>query len=204
MIKQKDAILKNQKQMLYKRYRNKIVDLLKITKEAYYKNYFQESRKNSRALWSGINEIIYSKKSSKTIPPSSISVEDRTTSDPKNIAENFNNFFTSTKTPEEVYKSIQELQVNKSLGPNSIPTKILELAKNTLSGPLSELINKSFLSGTFANVFKIAKVVPIFKAESRIVCSNYRPVFLLSNIGQIIEKLMHKRLNVFLEKKQIY
>ena len=49
MIKQKDAILKNQKQMLYKRYRNKIVDLLKITKEAYYKNYFQENRKNSRA-----------------------------------------------------------------------------------------------------------------------------------------------------------
>ena len=95
MIKQKDAILKNQKQMLYKRYRNKIVDLLKITKEAYYKNYFQENRKNSRALWSGINEIIYSKKSSKTIPPSSISVEGKTISDPQNIAENFNTLFTS-------------------------------------------------------------------------------------------------------------
>ena len=93
MIKQKDAILKNQKQMLYKRHRNKIVDLLKITKEAYYKKYFQENRKNSRALWSGINEIIYSKKSSKTIPPSSISVEGKTISDPQNIAENFNNFF---------------------------------------------------------------------------------------------------------------
>ena len=47
MIKQKDAILKNQKQMLYKRYRNKIVDLLKITKEAFYKKFFQENRKNS-------------------------------------------------------------------------------------------------------------------------------------------------------------
>ena len=58
MIKQKDAILKSQKQMLYRRYRNKIVDLPKITKEAYYKNYFQENRKNSRALWSGVNEII--------------------------------------------------------------------------------------------------------------------------------------------------
>ena len=43
-IKQKDAILKNKKQMLYKRYHNKIVDLFKITKEAYYKNYFQENR----------------------------------------------------------------------------------------------------------------------------------------------------------------
>ena len=211
MSKQKDAILKNQKQMLYKRNHNKIVDLLKITKEAYYKDHFQENRKNSWALWSGI------KKSSKKIPPSSISVEDKTISDPKNIAENFNNFFTSigkniqknifpTKkhfsnflkdpitdtffisptTPEEVYKSIQELQVNKSLGPNGIPIKILKLAKETLSGPLSELINKSFLSGTFPNVFKIAKVAPIFKAESSILCSNYTPISLQSNIGKII------------------
>ena len=106
--------------------------------------------------------------------------------------------------PEEVYTSIKQLQVNKSLGPNSIPTKILKLAKDTLSGTLSELINKSFLSGTFQNVFKIAKVVPVFKTESRILCSDYRPNSLLSNIGKIIEKLMHKRLNIFLEKKQIY
>ena len=67
---------------------------------------------------------------------------------------------------------MQELQVNKSLGQNGIPTKILKPAKDTLSGPFSELINKSFLSGTFPNVFKIAKVIPIFKAESRIFCSN--------------------------------
>ena len=148
------------------------------------------------------------------------------------MAGNFNNFFTSIgkniqkeifptethfsnylkdpiivilpTTPEEVYISIQELQVNKSLGPNSIPTKVLKLAKDTLSGSLSELINKSFLSGTFPNVFKIAKVVPIFKAESRILCSNYRAISLLSNIRKIIEKLMKKRLNVFLEKKEIY
>ena len=58
-------ILKNQKQMFYKRYCNKIADLLKITKETYYKNYFQENRKNSRVLWSGINEIIYFKKAVK-------------------------------------------------------------------------------------------------------------------------------------------
>ena len=68
MIKQKDAILKNQKQMLYNRYCSKIVNLLKITKKTYFKKYFQENRKNSRALWNGISEIIYSKKSSKTIP----------------------------------------------------------------------------------------------------------------------------------------
>ena len=50
MIKQKDATLKNQKQMLYKSYCNKVVDLLKITKEAYYKRYFQENRKKFSSL----------------------------------------------------------------------------------------------------------------------------------------------------------
>ena len=55
----------------------------------------------------------------------------------------------------------------------------------------------------FPNVFKKAKVVLVFKVESRILCSNYKPITLLSNIGKIIEKLIHKRLNVFLEKKQI-
>ena len=134
MIKQKDVILKNQKQMLYKRYRNKIVDLLKITKEAYYKNYFQENRKNSRALWSGINEIIYSKKSSKTIPPSSISVEGKTISDPqtllilsitflpalakifkKNSSQLKNIFLTSSKTPSLTHFPFHQQHQKKSI-----------------------------------------------------------------------------------------
>ena len=79
---------------------------------------------------------------------------------------------------------------------------MLKLAQDTLSRPLSELINKSFLSGTFPNVFKIAKVVPIFKAESRILCSNYRAIPLLSNIGKIIEKLMKKKTKRFSRKEK--
>ena len=101
-------------------------------------------------------------------------------------------FFISPTTPEEVYKLIQKLEFNKRSGPNIIPTKILKLAKDILSGPLSELINKLFLSGIFPNVVRIAKVNPIFEAESRILCSNHRPISLLSNIGKIIEKLMQK------------
>ena len=45
IIKQKDAILKSQKQIFYKRYCNKVVDLLKITKEAYYKK--EKTEKNT-------------------------------------------------------------------------------------------------------------------------------------------------------------
>ena len=65
--------------------------------------------------------------------------------------------------------------------------------KDVISAPLAKLINRSFHNGVFPNILKIAEVIPIFKSESRVACNNYRPIFLLSNIGKIIEKLMHKR-----------
>ena len=51
---------------------------------------------------------------------------------------------------------------------------------------------------------KIAKVVTIFTSEARLLCNNYRPISLLSNIGKIIEKLIHLRLNTFLETRNCY
>ena len=51
---------------------------------------------------------------------------------------------------------------------------------------------------------KIAKVVLIFKSEARLLCNNYRPISLLSNIGKIIEKLIHLRLGLFLETRNCY
>ena len=70
--------------------------------------------------------------------------------------------------------------------------------------PLAKLINRSFHNGVFPNILKIAEVIPIFKSESRVACNNYRPIFLLSNIGKIIEKLMHKRLYSFLETQNCF
>ena len=85
-----------------------------------------------------------------------------------------------------------------------MPQKIIKQIKKTISLPLSELINKTLAQGIFPSSFKTAKVVPIFKNESRILCNNYRPISLLSNVSKIIEKLMHKRLNKFLEQETCF
>ena len=69
---------------------------------------------------------------------------------------------------------------------------------------MSTLINNSFANGTSPNVCKIAKVVPVFKNESRLLCNNYRSNSLLSNVGKIIEKLMHQILNQFLEENECF
>ena len=51
---------------------------------------------------------------------------------------------------------------------------------------------------------KIAKVIPVFKSETRLLSNNYRPITLLSNIGKIIEKLIYLRFNLFLETRNCY
>ena len=63
---------------------------------------------------------------------------------------------------------------------------------------MADLFNLSFLTGVFPSVLKTAKVVPVFKKDSKLDYSNYRPISLLSNIEKILEKLMYKRLYTFL------
>ena len=107
---------------------------------------------------------------------------------------NKSNFSIKPIKLEETCDIIKTLKNSRS----SIPTKIFKIIKKSISTPLSILINNSFANRTFPNVCKIAKVVTVFRNDSRLLCNNYRPISLLSNIGKIIEKLMHQRLNQFL------
>ena len=59
------------------------------------------------------------------------------------------------------------------------------------------------MTGVFPSVLKTAKVVPVFKKDSKLNYSNYRPISLLSNIEKILEKLMYRRLYAFLDYNNI-
>ena len=69
---------------------------------------------------------------------------------------------------------------------------------------LADLFKLSFANGVFPSVLKTVKVVPFLKKDSKLDYSNYHPIFLLSNIEKILEKLMYKRLYTFLNKNVIY
>ena len=47
------------------------------------------------------------------------------------------------------------------------------------SKQLADLFNLSFMTGTFPFVLKTAKVVAVFKKNSKLDYSNYRPISLL-------------------------
>ena len=100
----------------------------------------------------------------------------------------------------EIKLLISELKINKSLGPNGIPIKILHLIKSIISEPLSIIFNNSIITGKYIDKLKLALTIPIFKKGSRLLVSDYQPISLLSNLNKIMEKLIFKRIYEFLEK----
>ena len=85
---------------------------------------------------------------------------------------NENTFFMSPTSTEEVEDTISSFYLNKALGLNSVPMKILKYLKKELSKPLTVLINLTFTLGIFLNCLKIAKVIPVFKKGNQQECSN--------------------------------
>ena len=64
--------------------------------------------------------------------------------------------------------------------------------------------NKSFREGSFPEVLKIAKVIPVYKGDDAANPGNYRPISLLSVFDKLLEKLMYNRLDSFLHEHKIF
>ena len=100
----------------------------------------------------------------------------------------------------EILELINQHINYKASGPHSIPNHIIYLIKPIISEPLAEIVNLSFKTGVYIEILKISRTIPIFKNKgSEQLCSNYRPISLLSNINKLIEKMMYSRLSSFLE-----
>ena len=56
-----------------------------------------------------------------------------------------------------------------------------------------------FSHGTFPSIFKTIKAIPVYKKESKVQCSNYSSISLLSNIDKTFERLEYNQFHFFLE-----
>ena len=57
--------------------------------------------------------------------------------------------------------------------------------------------------GVVPDNLKIARVIPVYKTGNHSSVSNYRPISLLSIFNKLLEKLMFKRIKLYLEKYNI-
>ena len=100
-------------------------------------------------------------------------------------------------TANEVESVLKALQTGKASGPDAINNRILKELAKPLSFPLSDLFNASLIKGKVPALWKQANVTPIHKKNDPSEITNYRPISLLSTVGKVLEKIVHKHVLIF-------
>ena len=87
----------------------------------------------------------------------------------------------------EISDLILSLDPTKSTGPDGIPVKILKGTIDAIVPGLTRLFNLSLSTGTFPNLWKLARIVPVPKSGDSPGPTNYRPISILSSISKLLE-----------------
>ena len=107
-------------------------------------------------------------------------------------------------TVEELNDICMSLKSGKAPGYDDISMHVIKNTFEIVSEPLKNIINLSFSKGIFPDKLKVAKVIPVFKADEPDLFTNYRPISLLPNFSKFFEKVMHNRLAEFANSQDIF
>ena len=91
-------------------------------------------------------------------------------------------------TVREVYKSLCHLKQSNTKGTDGLDGKILRLSAPFIAETLTYIYNLCIDKNTFPQVFKEAKVIPLFKSGDKSDPSNFRPISILPILSKPLEK----------------
>ena len=163
--------------------------------------------------------------------PSRIIMNNKTSTNKLDIAEQFNKYFISVgpnlastinyydeepskyvnKSPVSSFimspvEATQVCRLFQNLNENktslAIPNKLIKIAFEPLSIPFTYIYNQSIANGIVPDVF--SRVTPIYKSGEVTDTGNYRPIATLSSFSKVLERLIYNQLYLFLEKRLYY
>ena len=237
LIKMKSAYFKKLKRgdislQFYKRFKNDLTVSTRNAKRNYFVNTFNGFRRDIRSTLKLLNKLIVDGKSRRSID--CILDDDRELTEPLDIAETFNDYFSSvaavldseipgptgdpidninSKVAQSIFffpvgteeiSKIVNNLKNSNYGLDHIPSRIFKLGINFLTLPLSTIVNNSLVCGIFPDALKRASVIPIHKSGPETVKTNYRPISILPLVSKIFEKCVCIRMLSFLNKHNVF
>jgi len=134
------------------------------------------------------------------------------------IAKEFNDFFVSTFTTEQlttipspsptnetqnrevfiseqqVEKMLSTLEPEKSQGPDNMHPRILKALSRHVAKPLAHIFEKSLQTGEVPSDWKLANVTPIHKKGTKTQVTNYRPISLTSQVCRVLEGIIKQEI----------
>ena len=102
-------------------------------------------------------------------------------------------------TEQEIKDIIGTLDTNKASGSDSISNKMIKNASGAIAIPLCIILNSSLFEEIFPDILKLSNLVSLFKQGEKAMPSNYRPVVLLSNFGKVLERIIFKHFQSFVQ-----
>lgn len=99
---------------------------------------------------------------------------------------------------DEVSLHLKSLPATSSPGLDGIHPLLLKNCTDTLTAPITKLMNTSMESGRLPSSWKEAVVIPIYKKGDRLSPANYRPISLTSHVCKIMEKIIVRKMTPFL------
>lgn len=211
----------------YKKFRNMLNKKLNYAKNFFYKTKFIENRNNIRVTWQLINELTGKKTSNidKTVIKNfnSENVLDIANKFADNFKNNVNKIlhkcdintlnYSKPRLPnsiylcptseEEIFGILINIKERKGAGIDNIRPRDLKYNAAILAPLITAFVNSSINSATIPKLLKSSVIRPIYKSGTKNDCNNYRPIAILPAIEKILEEIIVRRLNEFLNKYKI-
>ena len=214
----------------YKAYKNLFETIKRKSKKRFYSEKLIKFQGDAKKTWCIMKELIGKVKIKKSSLPFKIVIDKTDILGEKNIANEFNNFFTdiglklAKKIPEssqpfESYmKKVNSEMENKPLSINELKDAFFSLKINKITGHhdisynvvskcfgelctlLKHIIDLPFENGIFPDSIKIAEVTPVYTSGDSSSLSNYRPISELPCFSKMLESIMYRRLYSYLQE----
>ena len=216
-------------QIRYTEYRNVLNKTKKTAKFLYYNEKFVNNRGNMKQSWKILNQILgkcndktsvisylevngiritdkrtmcesfnnhfgsVGQRYSSKIPHSSKSFEEYLGK------KNENNLKFQSVTPNEILVILKSICNKNSAGHDDLSNVFVKKLSNGIATPLCYIINKSLHEHTVPVDMKLAKIHPLYKAGTKSLITNYRPISLLPVFSKVLEKVIYQQTSNFFE-----
>ena len=100
---------------------------------------------------------------------------------------------------EEIFKELNNLNINKATQNTDIPRKIIKENSDIFGDFIFSNFNCCINTSSYPSLLKRPDITPVHKKDSKSEKNNYRPVSILSNISKVYERIMFKQMSEFFE-----
>ncbi|XP_077539808.1 uncharacterized protein LOC144152414 [Haemaphysalis longicornis] len=107
-------------------------------------------------------------------------------------------------TTAEVWEAIQDLRTKSAPGQDGITNKIIRNLDDDSVEALAQYLNLRWQMGSIPKQWKTATIIMIPKPGKKLGLENLRPISLTSCLGKLMEHVVLRRLNKYMEDKDLY